>query len=646
MWPATCEYQERDGRIVRVTSPKGGGLQEVPLTNFVARIVANIVEDDGVSIHRQLSVDVSLRGRHLTIQVPASKFSTMDWPIEQLGGEAIVYPNQKEHARVAIQTLSPTIIDRHVYSHTGWCQINGRHYFLHGGGAIGKEEPEQNIEVSLSTSLSRYTLRMPSERPSCVLASLRLLSLGPPIICFPLLAATYRAVLGNVDFGVWLTGQSGAFKSELAALCQQHFGPEMDARHLPGNWSSTSNAIESSAFHAKDVLYVVDDFSPRGSQSEVQCLHDKVERLFRNIGNGQSRGRLASDATIRPERPPRGLALSTGEDVPRTQSIQARMLILEICSGQVDPEALSRCQADALEGLYAEAMAGFIRWLCGHCEPPFESFRLRTADLRRKIISTTPHPRTPGIIANLQAAFELFVRFAEHAGALNHQEAMQLEEHCWQTLNDVAQFQMHHQVSNEPGTRFRELLRAALVSGDAYIANHDGGEPPGAGRLGWRRPRGRPSQGAIPQGACMGWIGDDGDLYLEPTVAFTVAQQLATRAGESMAITAHVLRKRLKDQKLLARVDRKRGTITVRKTLQGAMRDVLHVAGGFLGDIEYGLDSRSNGLSRSEFDTVFPKAINSLEEDVGNVGFYEPGIGGECDGSATDTDVARQVYEL
>ena len=47
----------------------------------------------------------------------------------------------------------------------------------------------------------------------------------------------------------------------------------MDARHLPGSWSSTGNALEGLAFSAKDVLLVVDDFAPTGSATDVQRMH-------------------------------------------------------------------------------------------------------------------------------------------------------------------------------------------------------------------------------------------------------------------------------------------------------------------------------------------------------------------------------------
>ena len=103
--------------------------------------------------------------------------------------------------------------------------------------------------------MSRYELRLsggPDTLASAVKASLRLVELGPPSISFPLLAATCRAVFGEADFALHLAGETGAFKSEVAALHQQHFGATMNRLHLPGAWSSTGNALEALAFHAKE----------------------------------------------------------------------------------------------------------------------------------------------------------------------------------------------------------------------------------------------------------------------------------------------------------------------------------------------------------------------------------------------------------
>src|SRR5256886_12823777 len=54
-----------------------------------------------------------------------------------------------------------------------------------------------------------------------------------------------------------------------------------------------------------------------------------------------------SDATLRPPRPPRGLILSTGEDVPRGQSLRARIFALEVSPGAVNPKRLTLRQRDA-----------------------------------------------------------------------------------------------------------------------------------------------------------------------------------------------------------------------------------------------------------------------------------------------------------
>ena len=131
-----------------------------------------------------------------------------------------------------------------------------------------------------------------------------------------MLAATYRAVLGEADFAVHLAGETGAFKSEVAALYQQHFGAGMDRLHLPGAWSSTANALEILAFHAKDALLVIDDFAPQGSGADVARYHAAADRIFRAAGNHAGRSRLDSTAKLREPKPPRALILSTGEEIP------------------------------------------------------------------------------------------------------------------------------------------------------------------------------------------------------------------------------------------------------------------------------------------------------------------------------------------
>jgi hypothetical protein len=159
--------------------------------------------------------------------------------------------------------------------------------------------------------------------------------LAPDRISFPLLAAVYRAPLGKVDFSLFLTGQTGTFKTALAALCQQHFGAAMEASHLPANFSSTANALEGLAFSAKDALLVVDDFVLIGGPGN-NALQGLAERLFRATGNHQGRSRMGGGGRLLAPHPPRGLVLATGEEVPRGQSIRARLLIVGLRPAEVD----------------------------------------------------------------------------------------------------------------------------------------------------------------------------------------------------------------------------------------------------------------------------------------------------------------------
>src|ERR1700687_5108569 len=144
---------------------------------------------------------------------------------------AITFPNQRDYARTAIQSHSMTAEERCIYTHTGWRQIGGCWAFLPAGGAIGANGAVPGVNVRLTCPLGRYELRLPANPDAlrnAVQSSLRLILLGPTAVSFPLRAATCRAAFGDCDFSLHLSGETGAFKSELAALEQRHFGAGMD----------------------------------------------------------------------------------------------------------------------------------------------------------------------------------------------------------------------------------------------------------------------------------------------------------------------------------------------------------------------------------------------------------------------------------
>jgi Domain of unknown function (DUF3854)/Domain of unknown function (DUF927) len=578
-------YRAEAGGMV-YEKPTRDGAVDVPLCNFTARIVAEVVEDDGVEQHRVIELSARLRRRTFAFQVTAAQFDAMNWITEQVGTKAVVHvgASMRDHLHNAIQLLSDDVQYRSVFTHTGWRLIDGQDVFLHGGGGLGSDGVVPDTKTRLDGGPGRFVLPDPpdgDELRQAVRTSLSLLEVAPDKVAVALLAMVYRAPLGQVDFSGWLTGPTGAGKSELAALAQQHYGATMDRLHLPGSWSSTANSLEGTAFHIKDALFVIDDFAPTGTMSDVQRLHRDAERLLRAQGNATGRGRMRHDTTQRPPKPPRGLILGTGEDIPRGQSLRARLLVVEVGPGDVNWSQLGELKKEAAQGTLAATMAGYLRWLAADREGEAERVKARFEALRELAVTANAHRRTPDIVANLAVGFERFLQFAAHVGAIDAEQYRTLWERGWRALLELGEAQEGHVQSAEPTRRFLSLLQAAIASGDAHVAAPSGEPPESPGSWGWRQRTFGTGEYETerwePQGHRIGWL-DGANLYLEPEASFAACQRLGQTAGEPLAITQPTLEKRLHERGLLQSTEKGRQRLRVRvRSLEGKRRPVLNL---------------------------------------------------------------------
>ena len=101
------------------------------------------------------------------------------------------------------------------------------------------------------------------------------------------------------------------------------------------------------------------------------------------------------------------------------------------------------------------------------------------------------------------------------------------------------------------------------------------GAPSDAEAWGWRLESGEGTW--LPKGEKTGWI-DDQALYLEPDAAFAVAQKLARDQNDALPVTQRTLHKRLKEGNYLENShDSTRTTLTVRRTIEGQRRPILHL---------------------------------------------------------------------
>jgi hypothetical protein len=131
-----------------------------------------------------------------------------------------------------------------------------------------------------------------------------------------------------------------------------------------------------------------------------------------------------------------------------------------------------------------------------------------------------------------------------------------------------------------PGERLRVL--AELVHAEMQLRLRAGEDACAEGWRGKAYYTGRgpddtcEQTGWIPQGKLIGWVDGD-DLYLEPEASYAEAQRLAAEQGESLTVGTQTLRRRLAEKGLLVTRDAKRQKLTMRKTLDGVRRDVLHL---------------------------------------------------------------------
>ena len=383
--------------MIRRQHLENGRVKDTVLANFSARIVSDLVLDDDAEQRREVGIEAEVGEHKLAFVIPAAEFARMGWVPKQLGPQAIIYPGQQQHARAAIQWLSGPIRQERIFTHLGWTKQGAEWLYLQAGAAVSAHGPRCDVHVQLPAALEHYLVQTPAEageRVSAVRASLGFLTLAPDRISFPLLAAVYRAALGKVDFSLFLTGQTGTFKTTLAALCQQHFGAEMDASQLPANFASTANALEGLAFTAKDALLVVDDFVPIGGPGRRPPRRGRAPVPSRGQSAGSQPDGRKRPAALVPASPRAG-AGNRGRSASRAESSRPLVGRGSAARERWTGRCSTECQGAASQGRLAAAMGAFLCWTAGRYEQLRQELGVRARELRNHYRGARP-PSPPG----------------------------------------------------------------------------------------------------------------------------------------------------------------------------------------------------------------------------------------------------------
>lgn len=573
------EYEEVDYRTYRRDNDGNTEL----MANFIGRITEECHYIDGMSTTTELTMEGSMPGidakttqlievKLPPVRIKAEDFPGMAWVLPSWGVRAVIRPgtSMKDDLRAAIQLNSkPTV--KTVYRHIGWAEDKGPARYIHAGGAMKKGGNDPHVSSLLPPELRRFDLTTDLKPEVGLAATLALVDLAPPAVTFPLIAGTLTPIFGPVDFAMHVTGRTGTFKSELMSLMQSHYGPTMDARRLPGSWSSTANALEAQAYLCKNAAFVVDDFIPSGTSWQVRAYQATADKILRAQGNQAGRARLTDVSALQTTMYPRGIILSTGEDTPEGHSVRARMYIMELSPGDIEVKNLSAAQARRAE--YVATVAGLTRYLAGNI-PILAGFKDEVEEERKHWLGVG-HSRTPSMLARIAVTWRRLMEWAKELGYKKRQtDAIYEAARKW--IRESGERQQTYLEEADPVDIFTAAIRQALSAGIGHFRTKTGAVPRTPELLGWTK-ESSGNDDEMPlfkaRGQTMGWVSwDKNTLYLDVNTGYAVIKKVS---GSEISITKQTMLRRLKDAAVLTESDEIRQRNTVRITAEGHGRTVV-----------------------------------------------------------------------
>lgn len=528
-------YCIEDGRLCWVKRSSDGQIV-TPLCNFTARITEIITRDNGLDISKAFNIigAEGSGGPLPEVEVPATGLESMSWVTAEWDTRAIISATQtaKGRLREAILLHSQDAARRTIYSHSGWRDFEGQMAFLTASGALGMPE----VDVEIEEDLKNYALPALVDDPTEALkASYDFLQIGNIDVLLPLWAAMYLSPLSEIlepAFTLFLTGPSGSFKSTVTALALNHFGQKFDEYHLPAAWRDTENKLEKLLFLAKDLPLVIDDWAPGQDSAKARELEVKAEHVIRAQGNRQGKGRLRSDTSSRKTYIPRGLLITSGEHLPSGHSHTARVFSVELGTDDFDLVKLTAAQSQ--KHLYSVAMSHYILWLGKNWERVRGLLRTQYNVWRDQARVEDQHPRMPGVVAWLYAGLGSALDFLSEQGAIDGNEAQAMAKRGWEVFVNLSAEQSWRIEEQRPGKLFMESLKTLIDQGKAVFWSKDDDAP--------RAP--------TPGRVAVGWTDREGNIYLNPTAAYSAVRDFCQHTDVPFTIKQHAVWKDLRSLNL------------------------------------------------------------------------------------------------
>lgn len=494
--------------------------------------------------------------------VPVDEFERLSW-VADLPWPDVTFPRthtgRSDVINAIKRTSGPEVPITTAYGLLGWREIEpGRWAYVHVGGAIDKAGPIEDVRtVDIPDELSGRVLPAPPTSDvqrlrRAFLASVRTIYDLPPRLGVPILGAAYRAALGPCKATFYLVGPPTAGKSSVAAIALQHFDPAAAHDHLTtqaGEEGATITALEGWRHVAGDSVFVADDLAPdRGVQRATQRANQLLRSQFNDFGKGRSSKTLDG----RPSRPPRSLLILTGEDGAQG-SAETRCVYLPVDLTDDVPSRLKAADADDPEAreLRGEWMAALIQHLAADYPKVRDELNeladvyadmLRDADVGNQGLEA----RRVSILAQAAVGWDYALEAAREFGAITEDEVTTIRARVMEGLRDALVHATTAMSGRSVPEQAGDLLRAALISRQAYIEGADGHAPENAAAMGYVTETDRmtlveswhPAHGADR----IGWVAPSGDrLWLDPSATTAAIERAGRNASTQLNVTPRAL---------------------------------------------------------------------------------------------------------
>lgn len=455
-----------------------------PISNFIVIIDEQINYNNGKDIitdYRVHGIIIADYKKLPQIRISKQELENFSFILNskwKLDAIIMAGTNKKDMLREVTQLISKDeVINRDIYTHTGFQNIDGNLIYLYHNGYIGNRCEE--IEVDLSADkLQQYSFTEKEfDLQEALMTSFSIIDLADVKITIPLLATTYLAPLTTIlreedisaDYILWLEGSTGTRKSSITALLLSHFG-KFSRNSFPCSFRDTLNSIEKKAFILKDSLNVIDDFNPETMGNKKL---DIAEKMFGMYGDRAGRDRMSQDGkTLKSPYIARGLCVITGESFPNVaQSRLARAVIVNIKRDSIDLKLLSRLQNNREQLAYC--MKKYIDWIIRNEMDIREYARRKMEEFQEKTQSNEIHGRTNEAVGVMQIGFCLFLGFFQDCGVIDELQSNEFEKLCYETLSLIAQKQTEEVDEQNPITMFVSAIEQLYLTNKIYLKDYN-----------------------------------------------------------------------------------------------------------------------------------------------------------------------------